>query len=312
MRTRAAGSVAGVPVLTTSDAVELHYEILGDDPRDARADLVVLLHGLSQQRHFWGPVTRGLPVDAGTCIITVDQRGHGDSDAPLESDFSIDRCAQDVVELVCAYEPHTLTLVGHSWGASVALRAGARLGSSCGAVMLIDGGVFGPAMLGDRDSVREMLRPPALGLPFDEILSMMRSGDLGDSWSSETEEALRPTFAIDEEGRARTRLGVDRHMKVLDGLLDYLPDDDLRALAAHHAADLWVVGCDMRSDAVDASTGWAAARTRSYERVSEIDPSARVIRLLGAVHDVPLQWPAVVSGLIQTAMTQARRDRRGA
>jgi pimeloyl-ACP methyl ester carboxylesterase len=304
--------VTGVPILTASDDVAIHYEILGSQTDEAGADLVVLLHGLSQQRHFWGPVVAGLDHGPTVRTVVVDQRGHGDSDAPLGSDFSIERCAQDIRELIASLRPRSVVLVGHSWGASVALRSAVLLGSSCAAVVLIDGGVFGPAMLGDRDDVRELLRPPELGLPLEEILAMMRSGDLGPSWSAEVEDALRPTFVIDADGRARTRLGVPRHMQVLEGMFDYSPEADLTALAEPGSADVWVVGCEARPDASDDSLGWSAARMHAYERVSTLNPSARVLRWIGAVHDVPLQWPTLVSGLVTTALTEARRERRGA
>lgn len=303
--------MTGVPILTTSDDVAIHYEILGTQTAEPGADLVILLHGLSQQRHFWGPVATGIAAGPALRTVVVDQRGHGDSDAPVDSDFSIERCALDIRELVLHLGPRSVALVGHSWGASVALRSSVLLGSLCTAVVLIDGGVFGPAMLGARDDVRELLRPPELGLPFDEILAMMRSGDLGPSWSAEIEEALRPTFVIDAEGRARTRLGVPRHMQVLEGLFDYLPDADLAALAEPGSADLWVVGCEARPDAPEDASGWSAARANAYQRVSTLNPSARVLRWVGAVHDVPLQWPALVSGLVTTALTEARRERRG-
>ena len=60
---------------------------------------VVLLHGLTQQQHYWGPVLARL---AGRRVITVDQRGHGEasgSQVTPQSDFSIPRLAQDVIGL---------------------------------------------------------------------------------------------------------------------------------------------------------------------------------------------------------------------
>lgn len=304
--------MAGVAVLTTSDDVAIHYEILGSDVGAAGADLVVLLHGLSQQRHFWGPVAAALVSEPSVRIVVVDQRGHGDSDAPLDSDFSIERCARDICELTADLLPRSVTLVGHSWGASVALRSAVLLGPVCTAVLLLDGGVFGPAMLGDRDDVRELLRPPELGVPLDDIFAMMRGGDLAPFWSEDVEEALRPTFVVDADGRARTRLGVPRHMRVLEGMFDYLPDADVAALAEPGRADLWVVGCEAGPHSAEDASGWSAARAHAYERVSTLNPSARVLRWIGAVHDVPLQWPALVSGLVQTALTEAQRERRGA
>jgi len=212
--------VAGVPQLTVSDGVTIHYEVHHHAPGESTEGAIVLLHGLSQQRHFWGPVIRSLSQSIGPPIVVVDQRGHGDSDSAQGADYSINRCADDVIELIDSIDAGSVTLVGHSWGASVALNTAAALGARCHSVVLIDGGIFGPAKLGDPQIVREQLRPPLLGWPLPEIFEAMKSGDLGPYWTPEVEDALRPTFLVDELGMGRTRIGVDRHMLVLDGLIE--------------------------------------------------------------------------------------------
>jgi len=99
-------------------------------------------------------------------------------------------------------------------------------------------------------------------------------------------------------------------MRVLEGMFEYVPDQDIATLAKPENADLWVVGCDPLPSARDDASGWQGARERAYQRVGEIDPTARVLRWTGAIHDVPLQWPALVGGLIQTAHENGARDRR--
>ncbi len=297
--------MVGVPQLTTSDGVTIHYEIDLEAPRGKELDpgAIILLHGLSQQRHFWGPVISTMAQTDGPAIVVVDQRGHGDSDSALSVDYSIDRCAQDILELIEAIEPPWVTLVGHSWGASVALRAAAELGSRCRSVVLIDGGVFGPAMLGDAQDVREQLRPPLLGLPLDEIFELMRSGDLGRNWTPEVQNALSPTFAVDDEGLARTRIGVVRHMSVLDGLLAYTPERDLATLGTLDQTEVWVVICTPLTPPVGLGLDWPAIQRQAISTVAELVPSARVLEWRGGIHDVPLQWPALVGGLIRSAST---------
>lgn len=297
--------MVGVPQLTTSDGVTIHYEIDREAPRGKELDpgAIILLHGLSQQRHFWGPVISTMAQTDGSAIVVVDQRGHGDSDSALDVSYSIDRCAQDILELIEAIEAPWVTLVGHSWGASVALRAAAELGSRCRSVVLIDGGVFGPAMLGDAQDVREQLRPPLLGLPLDEIFELMRSGDLGRYWTPAVQNALSPTFAVDDEGLARTRIGVARHMSVLDGLLAYAPERDLATLGTLEQTEVWVVICSPLTPAVELGLDWPAIQRLALSTVAELVPSARVLEWRGGIHDVPLQWPALVGGLICSAST---------
>ena len=299
----AAGNVAGVPKLITSDGVTIHYEIHRRNPDEPNRGAIVLLHGLSQQRHFWGPVISALAGKEGPPIVVVDQRGHGDSDCTPSADFSIDRCAEDIVELIDVIDASWVSVVGHSWGASVALRTAAALGARCQSVVLIDGGVFGPAMLGEPEIVREQLRPPLLGLPLADIFELMGSGDLGDFWAPEIEEALRPTFIVDDQGLARTRIGIERHMAVLDGLFMYSPDFDLAALSAARNTDLWVVNCSPLKPQTGQGLDWHAIQREAIDKVAQLVPTARVLEWRGAIHDVPLQWPALVGGLIQSAST---------
>lgn len=255
---------------------------------------VLLLHGLSQQRRFWDPVVRRLRARP---VVSLDQRAHGDSDTPLGTDVSIDACARDALAAIDAAGLASVVVVGHSWGASVALRA-AAITSTTGehrisSVVLVDGGLWGPRSLGPRDEVRERLRPPALGIPEDDLWSMIAEGS-GDWWSAETRAALAPTFRVDPDGTARTRIGVARHMAVLDGLLDYDSRPDLVEVAATGLGPI-VVSCE------------EPGRPRSLD----LPAGATLLRWEGAVHDVPLQWPALVAGLIDEVVEGAgRRSRR--
>ncbi len=270
-------------VVETSDGAVAVAQTWGDLGQDAP---IVLIHGLSQQRFFWGPTiarTRHRP------IVSLDLRGHGDADVPESVDFTVQRCAQDVTEILDALNVRTATIVGHSWGASVALHAAAHAPERFTSAVLIDGGIFGPWDLGP--GVRERLTPPSLDIPFEQLWAMMRSGPLGDTWSTEIEAALRPTFREDN-GKVRSRLGLNRHMAVLDGLIAYRPDADLARLTV----PTWVVICD--SPAAE----WQESQERGIAAIPAQAPVA-VQRWGGASHDVPLQWPWMTAGLLDTVVS---------
>lgn len=247
---------------------------------------VVLLHGLSQQRRFWDPVVARM---RSPLIATVDQRGHGDSLLPVDADYGIERCALDVVELLDELGWQQAVVVGHSWGASVALHCAGS--GRAAAVGLIDGGLWGPSALGDREQVRERLRPPALGIPPASLWALVESSS---PWlGPEARAALSHTFIVGEDGLIRTRIGVDRHMRVLDGLLDYRPDEDLQRLAC----PAWAVVCEPAGSDGSTQDPWAVAKEQAIERARAV-PGLLIHRWMGAVHDVPLQWPALVAGFI--------------
>ena len=162
---------------------------------------VLLLHGLSQQRAFWGPVVRRLRSRP---VAAMDQRGHGETDTPLDRDFSVPACAADVVAVLDRLGWQRAVVVGHSWGASVALEAAASAHDRVAAAVLVDGGLWSPSALGPRAQVREALTPPALGMPEDELWDLVRGGDLGPWWSDEVAGRPRPDLP---DRRGRTACG---------------------------------------------------------------------------------------------------------
>lgn len=276
---------------------------------------VVLLHGLSQQRHYWRPVIDRM---RGGHVITIDQRGHGDAtvrddgtELGVDTDFTMDRLAADVVEVLDAIEVPQAIVVGHSWGASVALHAAASHPGRVRACALIDGGLFGPRHLvgraGSHEDVREALRPPPLGMLQPVLWEAISSGDLSPYWGAEVQAALEPTFRVDEMGRVFTRLGMDRHMSVLDGLFEYDASVDIPRVGC----PVWVVMCDPRVLTVEGepddedplTLAWQAARA---EAIAELPAPFFVQRWHRALHDVPLQWPALVAGLVETIAERTR------
>jgi pimeloyl-ACP methyl ester carboxylesterase len=82
---------------------------------------VVLLHGGGQTRHSWSATWKML-AEAGWRSLSVDLRGHGESDWSDDGDYSMDAFAGDVlaVSATCASPP---ILVGASLGGLASLIA---------------------------------------------------------------------------------------------------------------------------------------------------------------------------------------------
>ena len=164
-------------------------------------------------------------------MVSVDQRGHGSSDTPVDANFSIEQAADDAWCVVEALGWERVIIVGHSWGASVAVRAAAQQPTRVAGLGLVDGGLWSMSRLGDRTLVRQSLTPPRVSIAPDELGSLIEAGALGPWATDETIDALRPTFAEADDGLLTTAIGFDRHMAVLDGLLDYDAEADLQTLA---------------------------------------------------------------------------------
>jgi len=257
----------------------------------------LLLHGLSQQRAFWGPVAARLP-DAP--IALLDQRGHGDSSTALTESFSVNDCAADVPLVLDALGWQDAVVVGHSWGAWVGTAAAAMYPDRVSAVVQVDGGLARLADLGAREEIRQRLAPPRLEINPDDFDSMMARWNPSIAYTAETSAALRPGWHTNDAGMLVSRLGFDRHMAVLDGLLDHDP----HLLWPRLTMPIWTITC---STATSADDDWANARDKGLALLRESVANLRVLDWFGAVHDVPLQWPALVAGAIVSAGQEVAR-----
>src|SRR5690606_26468171 len=93
----------------------LHYRDVGQP--DAPA--ILFLNSLGTDMRIWNGVIEQLAADYR--LITLDQRGHGQSDVP-EGPYSIDGLAGDVLELAERLDLERFSLAGVSVGGMIALR----------------------------------------------------------------------------------------------------------------------------------------------------------------------------------------------
>lgn len=98
---------------------------------------VVLLHGGGQTRHAWGGTAAALAT-SGRFAVSVDLRGHGDSDWAPDADYSIDAFACDL-GAIARQLPARPVVVGASLGGLAALIAqGEHPEPPAAALVLVD------------------------------------------------------------------------------------------------------------------------------------------------------------------------------
>jgi pimeloyl-ACP methyl ester carboxylesterase len=107
-----------VPKIHLRSGLRLHYQQIGEG-----AD-VVMVHGITGNLAVWH--LHIVPALADRFrILTYDLRGHGYSDTP-PTGYSPDDMATDLADLLDALGLSEVTVVGHSYGADVALYFAAR------------------------------------------------------------------------------------------------------------------------------------------------------------------------------------------
>ena len=120
-----------------TNGINLHYRDWGGTGRP-----VVLLHGLASSCHIWDLVAPQLAEDFS--VIAVDQRGHGLSDKP-ESGYDFASVGRDLLGVIQARGLERPVIVGHSWGADVALEFAVACPEIPAGICFVDGGMIEPS-----------------------------------------------------------------------------------------------------------------------------------------------------------------------
>lgn len=94
---------------------ELRVDAAGEGPPH-----FVCLHGLVDTLEIWDPVAK--PLSERGRLVRVDQRGHGESDAP-PGPYGREDLARDVIGVLDGLAIERAVLVGHSMGGIVSMAA---------------------------------------------------------------------------------------------------------------------------------------------------------------------------------------------
>lgn len=134
---------------TTSDGTTIAWDRRGSGPP------LVLVHGITDTRRSWDLMVDDLAADHD--VVTVDLRGHGESDKA--DDYSLARMATDLAEVCADIGLASPVLVGHSLGGLLVTAAGGAVGAR--AVMNVDQGLELNAMSETVATIAHQLRDPA-------------------------------------------------------------------------------------------------------------------------------------------------------
>lgn len=283
-------SVAGAMSFSLRSGETLFYRADGESDENP----IILLHGLSQQSQYWKVVQSEMTLPS----IAVDLRGHGQSQGfNNQSDYSVDRIARDLLELMDHLHIPAAHVVGHSWGASIALRLAIIAPDRIFSCTLIDGGTFNPSDLVPKfvdtiSALRTLLTPPSG--PFSLTDLMTHYQQIDPPSGDKIMDAISATYQEIDAGLFVSKLGLDRHMLVLDSLIAYDHISDVQRIKV----PTWVILCQ---------TGdyWDSIKENIVPLLLN-NPLIHVQNWYDSVHDVPLQRPTTVANLIAEIVTTTR------
>lgn len=124
----------------TTERVELRARdvtVVGDWYRcEKPRGSAVLLHGGGQTRHSWSGTAEAL-ASAGWATLSLDARGHGESDWARDGDYEIDAFVDDLAEVLRTL-PEKPVVIGASLGGITTLLAEGERGGLARAIVLVD------------------------------------------------------------------------------------------------------------------------------------------------------------------------------
>jgi len=259
--------------------LQVHYQDFG--PANA-ASGIVLVHGLGSSSHIWDFVAPIL-AERSLRVLALDQRGHGESDQP-DTGYDFLSVVEDLAGFVDAVSlSETSVLVGHSWGASVALHFAVTHADRTAGLVLVDGGTGSPGERWSWAETETRLYPPDIdGMLWSDLLQLMSSSN-GAYAHSRAEAVGRSLFHIDAEDRVTRRFHISNHMQVVRALWEQRPAELLERVQC----PLLILPARQSAEATEMS----AAKVAGVARALEVQPRARVRWFDDTVHDVPLQRP---------------------
>ncbi|HEX9098415.1 MAG TPA: alpha/beta fold hydrolase [Candidatus Dormibacteraeota bacterium] len=275
--------------------VRLHYLDWSAEGGSRRDAPVFLLHGLGSNAHYWDRLARHLTSRR---LVAIDQRGHGltgrPPHAPPPSDgYAMDELLEDAAFVVGELGLEQPIVVGHSWGATVALElVGTRPGLAS-ALAFIDGPVQSAANMFSWEEAQTFMQPPLprFATLADAIAESRR--ELAGGWADDLEPFVRAGLIPDGDAFILTLTAPSR-LELLRGLYDSQPD------MLWPRIDVPAVVLLARGGPASIS-GWKA---RGAALLATLAPNVE-IRWFDTPHDIPIYAPAEVAAEIERVSSTA-------
>jgi pimeloyl-ACP methyl ester carboxylesterase len=265
---------------------------------ESRGKPAILLHGLASNARIWEQVAPLLTA-GGLKVIAPDARGHGLTDKP-EGDYGFDTYFRDLSALINAFDLERPLLVGHSWGASIALDYAARVRQgrhAASGIVLVDGGMIQIDQIpgATRESARQRLTPPSLaGMPLEDFLERVQSS--GSRWRPDDEAVatILANFEISAEETISPHLSFEHHMQIVDAMWDFPTYARFGSLTC----PALLVPARYLPPQTEAEAEFLANKTAAVEHITNLFPLVTLHWMEDSIHDVPLQRPTELCRLI--------------
>ncbi len=286
-------SIEPLDGVVAANGLHLHYrrwsppESSESSEQPGNLPPVLLLHGLASASHIWNLVAPLLAA-RGHVVTALDQRGHGESDKP-DSGYDFGTIVADdgaAVEALGIVRP---VVVGHSWGAAVALQYAVTYPDNITSLVLVDGATnqLSSRPGWSREQAQKDLAPPRFaGTPRETFLSFFKRGPLGALWSPELEDSALHIVQLRDDDTVAPRLSFENHVQIIGAMWDQPTFDLYRR-----------VQCPVKlifAEQEPTNEGQKEFMNRRKEgiaRIQELSPLLELVPMPDTIHDIPFQRP---------------------
>jgi pimeloyl-ACP methyl ester carboxylesterase len=243
----------------------------------------LLVHGLSSNARLWDQVAARLSA-AGRAAYAVDQRSHGESDAPADG-YDTATAAADLAVVCERLGLPPVVAVGQSWGGNVVVRLAAEHPALVAGLVLVDGGWIDLSAEFDTwDECERALRPPDVDAMRPEQVRGYITREHPD-WSEAAVEATLANLRVTPDGWLRRRLAIPNHMRIVRSMWDDPPWRDYPRITA---PTLLIPAVPADHDRTDRKRATVAKAATALAR-------ARVREYVGGDHDLHAQHPEALA-----------------
>ena len=278
----------------TANGLQIHYRHWLPPDINSKLPPMLLLHGLASSAHIWNLVAP-LLARYGYSVTALDQRGHGESEKP-DSGYDFATILADDAAAIAALEIKHPILVGHSWGAMVALQFAAQHVEQVNALVLVDGAtnqLSARPGWSREQAIKDLAPPRFAGTSRETFLSYYRNSPLGEQWSSELEESILNIVQLREDDTVAPRLDYENHLQIIGAMWDQLTFDFFRKVQC----PVTLIVADQESTN-ESMRDFMKMRKQGIAHIREVRPDVRLVILQNTIHDIPLQRPAELAKLI--------------
>ncbi|GAC1426076.1 MAG: hypothetical protein PVS3B3_08170 [Ktedonobacteraceae bacterium] len=268
---------------------------------------IVLLHGLGATADTWCLVAQDLCHKH--LVVAFDQRGHGKSAKPTTG-YDLATIAEDAIQGMAALGLGQVALVGHGWGARVALVMAARHPALVSHLILVDCPHVEPRHWPDmtRDRFIDETDTKHLYVSQTAFVEEMRQ-EMHSFWSPEVEAILLKTVQERSDGSLEECLQPDKQRLIRESLWDD------RALSYYSKLSCPVLLIPAAGEPqpdkelperLEHTDEFAEAKGYMAAQVAEVIQRCSVLWMPNTSHDIQLQHPHILAQAIIRFMSNEK------